>query len=105
MNMPEFLNQLGPVFLKTAVSLFLTGLIGVIMWPLKKARKEWSNLTSKLDAVHTELATQRNNCLTKLQGQGETQIELLGKAVAALDGMRLDLRETMGILRVTPRDK
>jgi len=99
----EFLTQLGPIALRTMVGLVFTGLIGAIMWPVRKAKKEWSKLTTKLDAVHMELVTQRSNCLATLQVQGDTQIELLSKTVAALDGVRLDLREQMGILRVPPR--
>lgn len=73
------------------------------MWPVRKAKKEWVALKTNLQETHKELVQQRTNCLTTLQQQGETQIELLGKTVAALDGVRLDLREQMGILRVPPR--
>lgn len=73
------------------------------MWPVRKAKKEWIALKTNLQETHKELVQQRTNCLTTLQLQGETQIELLGKTVAALDGVRLDLREQMGILRVPPR--
>jgi C4-dicarboxylate-specific signal transduction histidine kinase len=99
----EFLTQLGPIALKAMVGLVFTGLIGAIMWPVRKAKKEWVALKTNLQETHKELVQQRTNCLTTLQQQGETQIELLGKTVAALDGVRLDLREQMGILRVPPR--
>lgn len=99
----DFLTQLGPVALKTVLGLVFTGLIGAIMWPVRKAKKEWVALKTNLQETHKELVQQRTNCLTTLQQQGETQIELLGKTVAALDGVRLDLREQMGILRVPPR--
>jgi hypothetical protein len=96
----EFLTQLGPIALRTMVGLVFTGLIGAIMWPVRKTKKEWSKLTTKLDAVHMELVTQRSNCLATLQVQGDTQIELLGKTVAVLDGLRLDTREQTTMLRM-----
>ena|ERR1022692_4484561 len=94
-------NQLAPLVFKATVGFVITGLLGVIMWPIRKVRKEWSGLTSKLDAVHTELVTQRQNCLGTLQEQGKIKIELLGKTVAALDGVRLDLAEQTGYLRAS----
>lgn len=84
---------------KAVASAAVGVIMAVILWPFRKARKEWLGLTGKLEAVHTELATQRQNCLSTLQSQGESQIELLGKTVAALDGVRLDLAEQTGCLR------
>jgi hypothetical protein len=73
--------------------------MGIILWPIRRARKEWVGLKQSLTNVHSELKTQRDNCLVTLQAQGVTQIELLGKTVAALDGVRLDLAEQTGCLR------
>ena len=95
----SLLTQLLPLVYKTAVGLVFTGLIGVIMWPFRKAHKEWNALKVEQAAIHAELVQQRTNCLSTLQSQGETQIELLGKTVAALDGVRLDLAEQTGCLR------
>jgi hypothetical protein len=96
----DFLTQLGPVALKTVLGLVFTGLIGAIMWPVRKAKKEWVALKTNLQETHKELVQQRTNCLTTLQQQGETQIELLGKTVAVLDGLRLDTREQTTMLRM-----
>lgn len=82
-----------------AVSILGSLVIGVIALPIRKVKNAWVDLTNKLDAVHVELATQRNNCLTTLQAQGETQIALLTKIADALGEMRLDAKETAGFLR------
>jgi len=95
----EVWNQLAPIAFKAFVGLALTSLLGAIMWPFRKARKEWIALKSDIASTHAELVQQRTNCLSTLQAQGVTQIELLGKTVAALDGVRLDLAEQTGCLR------
>lgn len=98
MTSSEIINQLGPLIFKSVVGLVITGLIGVIMWPLKKAKKEWQGVKESLSAVQKELGIQRSNCLETLQRQGDQQIELLGKTVAALDGVRLDLATQTGYM-------
>jgi hypothetical protein len=95
----SFITQVVPVFLKWAIGLVLTGLLGAIMWPFRKVRKEWTALKEEQSKIHAELVQQRTNCLATLQSQGVQQIELLGKTVAALDGVRLDLAEQTGCLR------
>ena len=104
----NFLNDIGPIAFKTLISILFTGLIGVIVWPVRKVKKEWQDVKQSLAAVHNELSVQRNNCLTTLQSQGEVQIDLLGKTVAALDGVRLDLATQTGYMaaqanKVVPR--
>ena len=94
----ELFTQLGPLALKTGIGLALTGLLGVFMWPVRKIKQEWKGVKESLNAVQTELGVQRNNCLATLQSQGDTQIELLGKTVAALDGVRLDLATQTGYM-------
>ena len=96
---PELLNQIGPLALKAVVGLIITGLLGVIMWPLKQAKKEWVNLKAGLAETHAELITQRTNCLQTLQSQGDRQIELLGKVSDTLSGMALSQAEMTGYLR------
>lgn len=86
---------------KAAASAAVGGLIAMLLWPFRKIRKEWLGLKESVASVHSELSTQRENCLNTLQQQGETQIELLGKTVAALDGVRLDLAEQTGYLRAS----
>lgn len=84
---------------KAAVSAALGVAMAVLIWPFRKARKEWSALKDEQSKIHAELVQQRTNCLQTLQTQGKQQIELLGKTVAALDGVRLDLAEQTGCLR------
>jgi hypothetical protein len=96
---PEVMHQLGPLALKAAMGLVITGLLGVIMWPFRKAHKEWIALKGDIAATHKELVQQRTNCLNTLQNQGDKQIELLGKTVAALDGVRLELATQTGYLQ------
>ena len=98
---PDLWNQVGPSAVKAAVGLIITGLLGVIMWPIKRASKEWKALKEEQASIHTELVRQRENCLTTLQKQGEIQITLLGKMSSTLDGVRLDLAEQTGFLRAS----
>ena len=69
------------------------------MWPFKRVVAAYKEATEKLDAVHTELTTQRENCLTSLQRQGDKQIELLGKAVEVLGEMHTDSKLMLEHLR------
>ena len=93
---PDVLNQVGPLLLKAAAGLAITGLIGALMWPFRAARKEWKALKEEQASIHAELVTQRTNCLTTLQTQGDRQIELLGKVADTLTGMALSQAEMTG---------
>lgn len=93
---PDLLSQIAPLAIKSVVGLIITG---VIMWPFRKARKEWTALKDEQAAIRTELVQQRTNCLQTLQNQGVEQIALLGKAVSALDGVRIELAEQTGYLK------
>jgi hypothetical protein len=84
---------------KAAASAVVGAIIAALLWPFRKARKEWSTLKEEQASIHAELVQQRTNCLTTLQTQGVQHIELLGKTVAALDGVRLDLAEQTGYLK------
>jgi hypothetical protein len=95
---PELLNQLGPLVFKAVVGIILTGLLGVIMWPFRRARKEWVALKDDISATHKELVQQRTNCLSTLQQQGEKQVELLEKTVEVLNGVRIELATQTGYL-------
>lgn len=96
---PDIWKEIGPALLKTGLGLIVTGMLGVIMWPFRKAHKEWTSMKHDLASVHEELVKQRTNCLTTLQEQGTEQIKLLSKTVEVLDGVRLDLAEQTGYLR------
>ncbi len=84
---------------KAGASAVVGAIITIVLWPFRKARKEWAALKQEQASIHAELVQQRTNCLTTLQQQGVQQIELLGKTVAALDGVRLDLAEQTGYLK------
>jgi hypothetical protein len=99
MVLDPIITQVWPTVLKWAGGLALSGLLGAFMWPFRKARSEWTTLKKEQASIHAELVQQRTNCLTTLQSQGVQQIELLGKTVAALDGVRLDLAEQTGYLK------
>lgn len=95
---PDFWNQIAPSIFKAAVGLVVTGLLGVVMWPFRKAHKEWIALKDEVTATRTELTQQRTNCLSTLQTQGEEQIKLLSKTVEVLEGTRLDIAQQTGYL-------
>jgi len=92
----SLLTQLTPLALKTVVGIVITGLLGVFMWPFRRARKEWIALKDEQKLIHQELVTQRTNCLQTLQTQGDRQIELLGKVSDTLTGMALSQAEMTG---------
>lgn len=84
---------------KALIGLALTGLGGLIVWPFKKAKKEWTSLKETMASTQAELVLQRTNCLSSLQIQGEEQIKLLGKVSDTLDGLRLDTQAQTGFLQ------
>jgi hypothetical protein len=90
--------MLWPTIWKTIVGLVFTGVLGVIMWPFRKAKKEMVELKSIIIDTHKELVEQRTNCLSTLQSQGESQVKLLEKAVEVLGDMRMDLAKQTGYL-------
>lgn len=97
----EIASQVAPTLFKWVLGTALTGLLTVMLWPIRKARKEWVSLKDNLESTRNELVHQRTNCLTTLQAQGATQIELLTKTVAALDGVKLELAEQTGYLKAS----
>jgi len=84
---------------KALVGLALTGLGGLIVWPFKKAKKEWASLRDAVTSTQAELVLQRTNCLKTLSDQGEEQVKLLGKVSDTLDGLRLDTQAQTGFLQ------
>jgi hypothetical protein len=79
--------------------IIIAALIGALMWPWKKIKTAYEETSARLEAVHTELSTQRNNCLRTLQDQGDKQIEILGKVANTLGEMSLDQRATLEVIR------
>jgi hypothetical protein len=96
---PSIWSQFEPVLIKAGIGLIISGLIGVIVLPFRKMKTEWVEMKKGQASIHSELVQQRLNCLNTLQTQGAQQIDLLGKTVAALNGVRLDLAEQTGYLR------
>lgn len=71
----------------------------MIMWPFRKAKKIFEDVKTSLDQVHTELVTQRSNCLSTLQSQGESQIKVLEKMSDTLSDMHSSQLEMSGYLK------
>jgi hypothetical protein len=78
------------------VSIMVSGFLGGVMYPFRKIKEGWKNTQAKLDAVSVELTTQRTNCLTTLQRQGDAQIEILKDVSQTLRDMHLDQKELLG---------
>ena len=70
--------------------------MGIVLWPFRRARKEWNALKEEQGKIYSELVTQRTNCLSTLQTQGDRQIELLGKVVDTLGEIRVGQAEMTG---------
>lgn len=87
------------ILYKTVTAAVVGAIMTIVLWPFRQVRKEWIAFKAEQASIHAELVQQRSNCLTTLQTQGVTQIELLGKTVAALDGLHVDLAEQTGYLR------
>jgi hypothetical protein len=64
-------------------------------------KSEWKALKEEQATIHSELITQRTNCLTTLAQQGDRQIELLGDMSKTLTGMALSQAEQTGFLRAS----
>lgn len=85
---------------KVAASMAVGVVMGIVLWPFRRARKEISEFKSQQEAIYSELVQQRENHLTHIEDYGKQQTELLTKACEVLDGVRLDLREQTVILRM-----
>ena len=81
------------------VSLMLAVVGGILMYPIRKVQKAYKELMEAVNSTRAELVTQRENCLSTLQNQGEKQVELLGKAVSTLDAIHLGQVEMSGFLK------
>src|SRR5215510_2512013 len=71
--LPQIVGVLGTALLS------LAGFMGKKL--IDTIQEDRKSIKSDLAAVKDELATQRTNCLTTLQEQGQKQIELLEKMV------------------------
>ncbi len=84
---------------KALIGLVVTSLGAFMLYPIRKAKQEWTELKNSLEETKAELIQQRTNCLQTLQSQGERQIELLEKVSDTLDNIHLDQKETLGFIR------
>jgi len=66
---------------------------------IKRVVDAWNSQEDLLKEVHTELVTQRTNCLRTLQDQGKTQIDTLGRVADTLDGMHSQQAELTGYIK------
>lgn len=96
---PDFWSQLAPTVVKSVVGLVISGVIGVIVWPFRRMKKEWIEMKADQATIHSELVQQRTNHLTHIEEYGKNQTELLTKMCNVLDGVRLDLAEQTGYLK------
>lgn len=81
-----------------ASKLLVAGIIALCVWPFKILKHKIEEFTAQLQSVYAELTTQRTNCLSTLQAQGEIQIKTLEKVSETLQAMHLDQRELLGKL-------
>jgi hypothetical protein len=91
------ISSVVPYVVKALVGLVITGLGTLMLWPVRKVRKEWAILKETMASTHAELVLQRTNCLGSLQKQGEEQVKLLGKVSDTLDGGQARPRRTNGV--------
>ena len=85
---------------KVAASVAVGVVMGIILWPFHRIKKEWTGFKEEQATIHSELVQRRENHLTHIEQYGKTQTELLEKMCGVLDGVRLDLREQTVILRM-----
>ena len=96
---PEVNQVIGSYVTKAIVGTVVAGLMGLLLLPLKYVKREWIAIKGQMKATHAELENQRINCLSTLQTQGASQIELLRDSVKTLGDIRVELAEQTGFLR------
>ena len=79
-------------------TVLVTVFIGALTYPFKKITAAYKETQESLKGIATELAEQRSNCLTTLQGQGVSQIEILKEVASTLRDMHLDQKTLLGRL-------
>lgn len=89
------------IFVKAAIGLLVAGAGALLLWPFRYARKEWKSLKETMNSTHSELVLQRENCLNTLQTQGQVQVDLLEKTVAALGDIKVELASQTGYLQAS----
>lgn len=86
MSVPLFIEFEHELVFTVIISLFM----GALMWPFRKAVKAYTELKNGLRDLHTELTTQRTNCLTTLQSQGVEQVAVLKDCANVLREIHTD---------------
>ena len=84
---------------KAAASAGVGVVMAIILWPFRKARKEWVSLKEEQSLIHQELVKQRENHLTHIESYGKQQTELLTKVCDTLDKIHLSQAEMTGMCR------
>jgi hypothetical protein len=85
--------------LKSAVGIVVGGFVTVLLWPIRKMKKEWVALKEEQSLIHEELTHQRVNHLTHIEEYGRQQTELLGKVVDTLNDIRISQSEMTGFCK------
>lgn len=79
----------------------------MILFPVRtlysKVKEIVDNYKESMKEMKEELITQRTNCLTTLQTQGEEQIKVLNKVSSTLEAMHLAQVEMTGYMKGSNR--
>jgi hypothetical protein len=84
---------------KALLGVSATAVGGFILFPVRTFIKELKDKSQLLTDIHTELKSQRTNCLSTLQQQGVRQIELLEKMSDTLSDIHDGQIEANTLLR------
>lgn len=87
---PSLVSQFGH---EIVITVLVTVFLAIIVWPIKRAKKEWISLREQIGGVAQELSVQRNNCLKTIQEHSSNQVELQKKTNEILEEIKLDQRE------------
>jgi len=93
------LHALGQFVHEGVVSLMLAAVGGILMWPYRKVKAAYVELMEAVQSTKDELTTQRSNCLTTLQVQGDAQVKLLTKVADTLDSIHLETKAQTGFIQ------
>lgn len=84
---------------KVAIGAAVTGVGALLMYPFKKAKKEWASLKQSMEDTKQELVLQRTNHLHHIEINGAEQTKLLEKAVETLEAIHLGQVEMSGYIK------
>ena len=84
---------------KLIVSAVVTLVGGALLWPFRKIKKEWGEVTSKLTTLQLELETQRTNHLTHIENNTQETVTVLKDVAKTLQDIHLGQKESFGYIR------